>query len=453
MLKVLIVDDEVNMLHMLSTLLQEDGFETSTAQNAYEALELIKSNTFDFILSDVRMPKMDGLELLSNLKSMGVDSIVILMSAYGTTDLALEAIRKGAYDYISKPFKADEVTLTFHKAAEREHLRREVIKLKRRLTFYEEHPAIVAKSDQIKDILANIRQIAPHNTGVLITGESGTGKELLAREIHRLSPRNQNAFVPVHCGAIPANLLESELFGYVRGAFTGAYENKPGLFETADGGTLFLDEIGTTELSIQSKLLRVIENGEFRRIGDNVLRTISVRIIAATNTQLEKAIANGSFRTDLYYRLKIINLHVPPLRQRREDITPLIEFYIRLFNKKFRMNVTEISKQAQNALVQYGWKGNVRELQNVIERAMILSTSEIIDLSVLPDDITSTIPETTIAAENPEDFSLKKAYRKLEKRMILNALNKTGGNRSKAAHLLEISYPSLLQKMKDLGIT
>ncbi len=365
--KVLIVDDEPNMLHMLSTILAEDGFQSECAQSAKEALQLVSTENFDFILSDVRMPGMDGLRLLETLKAQGTNSIVILMSAYGTIDLALEAIRKGAYDYISKPFKTDEVVLTFRKAAEREKLRREVIKLRRRLNYYEQDNEIIAKSNSMKDILSSAKQIAPFDSAVLITGESGTGKELLARRIHRLSTRSQAPFVALNCGAIPANLLETELFGYSKGAFTGATVSKPGLFEEADGGALFLDELGAMEYSLQGKLLRCLDRGEIRRLGENALRNVSVRIIAATNEDLAKAIEEGRFREDLFYRLNVIHLHIPPLRERKEDIVPLIRHFVDTFNKKLGFKIVGISREAQEALVRYPWKGNVRELQNVIE--------------------------------------------------------------------------------------
>ncbi len=451
--KVLIVDDEPNMLHMLSAVLKEDGFECETANNAQEALEHVKNKQFDFILSDVRMPGIDGLKLLELLKERGVTSMVILMSAYGAVDLALTAMRKGAYDYISKPFKTDEVVLTFRKAAERERLRREVVKLRRKLKHYEGHTKIVAESQAMRDLLHEIRLAAPFDSSVLITGESGTGKEVLARELHSISPRAEGDFIAINCGAIPGSLLEAELFGYARGAFTGASVEKPGLFEEADHGVLFLDEIANLELGLQSKLLRMLDSGEVRRIGENSFRKISARIIAATNDDLSSAIESGRFRQDLYYRLNVMRFHIPPLRDRKEDIGPLIEHFVQAFNEKLGSKITGISKPARDALVHGNWKGNVRELQNVVERAMILTSGQVIELESLPGDIAP--PAFTKAQQliDTDNLSLKKAYKELEKTMISRALNKTAGNRSQAAMLLEISYPSILQKIKEFGIT
>jgi two-component system response regulator AtoC len=438
---------------MLSALLSQDGFETHCAQTPQQALQLAESEHFDFILSDIRMPGMDGIQLLEHLKRKGIEVIVILMSAYGSIELALEALRKGAYDYISKPFKTDEVVLTLRKAAERERLRREVIRLKRRLVRYEGSPEIVFKSASMEAVLRTAHQAAKYDASILITGESGTGKELTAREIHRVSPRSQGPFVAVNCGAIPHDLLESELFGHARGAFTGADNERPGLFEEADGGTLFLDEIASLDPSLQVKLLRTLDSGFIRRVGENADRRVSVRILAATNEDLEQLMGRDQFRTDLYYRLNVMQIHIPPLRERKEDIVPLVEHFVQLFNKKMGLKIARITREAQTVLLKCPWKGNVRELQNVIERAMILTSGDAIDLDSLPYDIRSAgsaIPEFT---ENKETLSLKRAYKVLEKSMITKALNRTGGNRSQAAAILEISYPSLLQKIKDLGIT
>jgi two-component system response regulator AtoC len=451
-LKILVVDDEPNMLHMLSTILRQDGFDPSCAQNAQEALELAADNDFDFILSDVRMPGMDGIQLVEELARRGSRAIVILMSAYGNTDLALEAMRKGAYDYISKPFKTDEVVLTLRKAAERERLRREVVRLKRRLSRVEESPEIVAKSPAMKAVLQTVRQVAPFDSAVLITGESGTGKEVTAREIHRCSQRAEGPFVPLNCSAIPSGLLESELFGHAAGAFTGAKDEKPGLFEEADGGTLFLDEIGAMDASLQAKLHRALDSGEIRRVGETLKREVSVRILAATNEDLKAAIADGRFRSDLYYRLDVLRIHLPPLAERKEDIIPLVEHFVTIFNRKMGLKITGLTREAQDALLNYSWKGNVRELQNVVERAMILAEGEVITPEDLPSDILAAAGPSIPEVMDQGTLSLKKASRELEKALIMKALNRTGGNRSHAALLLEISYPSLLQKIKEYGI-
>jgi two-component system, NtrC family, response regulator AtoC len=451
--KILIVDDEPNMLHMLSSILKQDGFEPLCAGSAQKALELAESDRFDFILSDVRMPGMDGIQLLEHLRGRGIDTIVILMSAYGSVELALEAMRKGAYDYISKPFKADEVVLTLRKASERERLRQEVVRLRRRLLRIEGNLGIVVKSPPMKAILDTVHQVAPSDSAVLITGESGTGKEMMAREIHRCSPRAGGAFVAVNCGAIPAALLETELFGHARGAFTGAYDEKPGLFEEADGGTLLLDEIATMEPSLQVKLLRILDSGEMRRVGETVPRQVSVRILAATNVDPEVAMENGLFRKDLYYRLNVMHIEVPPLRERKEDIIPLVEHFVDIFNKKMGLKISHISRDARKALLNCPWKGNVRELQNVVERAMILTLGDAITLECLPSDLRVFDRGGPILQADEETMSLKKASKVLEKTLITRALNRTGGNRSQAAQVLEISYPSLLQKIKDYGLS
>ncbi len=450
--KILIVDDEPNMLHMLGSVLKQDGFDPTCAATAQEALDIATNQQFDFILSDVRMPGMDGIQLVENLRRRGIDVIIILMSAYGNIDLALQAMRKGAYDYISKPFKTDEVVLTLRKAAERERLRREVIRLKRRLRRCEVDSEIIFRSRDIMRLTEAILQIAPFDTSVLITGESGTGKELVAKEIHRLSPRRQGPFIAVHCGGIPHGLLESELFGHARGAFTGASTDRPGLFEEAEGGTLLLDEIGSMDPTLQIKLFRGLDTGEIRRVGENTTRKVSVRILAATNEDLEAAMKNGTFRRDLFYRLNVMHIHVPPLRERTDDVMPLVEHFVELFNKKMGLKIGHISREAETALVNYSWRGNVRELQNVIERAMILATGDALTLENLPPDLILTANRIPTGPHEEETLSLKKATKDLEKTLIARALNRTGGNRSQAAGLLEISYPSLLQKIRDHGI-
>ncbi|MDQ7784191.1 MAG: sigma-54 dependent transcriptional regulator [Desulfomonilaceae bacterium] len=451
--KILIVDDEPNMLHMLSEVLQQDGFDPSCAESAQRALDMVSKESFDFILSDVRMPGMDGVQLLEQLRASGIDTMVILMSAYGTIDLALEAIRKGAYDYIAKPFKTDEVVLTLRKAAERERLRKEVVQLRKRLRDCEPSSEIVAHSEALKNILSTARQVASFESSVLITGESGTGKELLAREIHNRSPRSQGSFVGINCGAIPRHLLESELFGYVRGAFTGADKDKTGIFEEAEGGTLFLDEIAAMDPTLQVKILRTLDTGEIRRLGESRARRTSVRVLAATNEDLSAAMETGSFRRDLYFRLNVVHLHIPPLRDRKTDIPPLVEHFVSTLNKKMGLKIQHITREAKDALLAYEWKGNVRELQNVLERAMILAPGEAISLEGFPDDIRSAGTRVRDFGGDEETISLKKASKDLERVLITKALNRCGGNRSRAAGLLEISYPSLLSKIKEHGLT
>jgi len=449
--RVLIVDDEANMLHMLKTILSKEGYEIDTATNGKEGIEKIEGNAFDTILCDLRMPDLDGLSLLKVLKEKQISSTIIMMSAYGTVDLALEAMKCGAYDYISKPFKPDEIILTLKKAEERERLRRENLLLKQEIKKEFGFENIVTKNEKMLQVFETIRKISDYDTSVLITGESGTGKELIAKAIHYHSTRSSKSFVAINCGAIPENLLESELFGYVKGAFTDAHQNKKGLFEEAHGGTLLLDEIGELPSNLQVKLLRVLQEGEIRKLGDTKQITLDVRIIAATAKDLFQEARRGNFREDLFYRLNVIQIDLPPLRGRREDIPLLITHFIKRYNEKHHLKVKTISPRSLNLLLEYEWKGNIRELENAIERAVILSEGNRIEPSVLPSDLRKAIIHEEKEPISDE-YSIKKMERIMEEQLIRKALDKTQGNRTHAAKLLEISHPSLLSKMKDFGI-
>jgi two-component system response regulator AtoC len=449
--RVLIVDDEANMLHMLKTILSKEGYEIDTATNGKEGIEKIEGNAFDTILCDLRMPDLDGLSLLKVLKEKQISSTIIMMSAYGTVDLALEAMKCGAYDYISKPIKPDEIILTLKKAEERERLRRENLLLKQEIKKEFGFENIVTKNEKMLQVFETIRKISDYDTSVLITGESGTGKELIAKAIHYHSTRSSKSFVAINCGAIPENLLESELFGYVKGAFTDAHQNKKGLFEEAHGGTLLLDEIGELPSNLQVKLLRVLQEGEIRKLEDTKQITLDVRIIAATAKDLFQEARRGNFREDLFYRLNVIQIDLPPLRGRREDIPLLITHFIKRYNEKHHLKVKTISPRSLNLLLEYEWKGNIRELENAIERAVILSEGNRIEPSVLPSDIRKAIIHEEKEPISDE-YSIKKMERIMEEQLIRKALDKTQGNRTHAAKLLEISHPSLLSKMKDFGI-
>jgi two-component system response regulator AtoC len=449
--RVLIVDDEANMLHMLKTILSKEGYEIDTATNGKEGIEKVEGNAFDTILCDLRMPDLDGLSLLKVLKEKQISSTIIMMSAYGTVDLALEAMKCGAYDYISKPFKPDEIILTLKKAEERERLRRENLLLKQEIKKEFGFENIVTKNEKMLQVFETIRKISDYDTSVLITGESGTGKELIAKAIHYHSTRSSKSFVAINCGAIPENLLESELFGYVKGAFTDAHQNKKGLFEEAHGGTLLLDEIGELPSNLQVKLLRVLQEGEIRKLGDTKQITLDVRIIAATAKDLFQEARRGNFREDLFYRLNVIQIDLPPLRGRREDIPLLITHFIKRYNEKHHLKVKTISPRSLNLLLEYEWKGNIRELENAIERAVILSEGNRIEPSVLPSDLRKAIIHEEKEPISDE-YSIKKMERIMEEQLIRKALDKTQGNRTHAAKLLEISHPSLLSKMKDFGI-
>lgn len=448
---ILIIDDEENMLHMLKTLLSKEGYEVVTATNGTEGLERIETDSFDTILCDIRMPEMDGLSFLKAAKEKNPDSTIIMMSAYGTIDLAVEAMKHGAYDYVSKPFKPDEIILTLKKAEERERLRKENIFLKKEIKKEFGFENMITKNDKMFQIFETIHKISDYDTSVLIIGESGTGKELVAKAIHYNSKRNGKPFIAINCGAIPENLLESELFGYVKGAFTDAYQNKKGLFEEANGGTLLLDEIGELPSNLQVKLLRALQEGEVRKIGDTKQIKLDVRIIAATSRNLAQEARKNNFREDLFYRLNVIQIDLPPLRERREDIPLLVNHFINRYNEKHHLKVKNISSAALNILVEYDWQGNIRELENAIERAIILSESSCIEVSALPPDIRKS--ETFEDKElGNDEYSIKKIHLIMEEQLIIKALNKTNGNRTQASKLLEISHPSLLSKMKGFGI-
>ncbi len=448
---ILIIDDEENMLHMLKTLLSKEGYEVVTATNGTEGLERIETDSFDTILCDIRMPEMDGLSFLKATKEKNLDSTIIMMSAYGTIDLAVEAMKHGAYDYVSKPFKPDEIILTLKKAEEQERLRKENILLKKEIKKEFGFENIITKNDKMFQIFETIQKISDYDSSVLIIGESGTGKELVAKAIHYNSKRNGKPFIAINCGAIPENLLESELFGYVKGAFTDAHQNKKGLFEEANGGTLLLDEIGELPSNLQVKLLRALQEGEVRKIGDTKQIKLDVRIIAATSRNLTQEARKDSFREDLFYRLNVIQIDLPPLRERREDIPLLLNHFINRYNEKHRLKVKNISSAALNILVEYDWQGNIRELENAIERAIILSESSCIEVSALPPDIRKSEMFEDKELGNDE-YSIKKIHLIMEEQLIRKALNKTNGNRTQASKLLEISHPSLLSKMKEFGI-
>jgi two-component system, NtrC family, response regulator AtoC len=381
---------------------------------------------------------------------MGGTALVIMMSAYGDDEAALEAIRRGAYDFIPKPFRADQVLLVLRKAIEREGLRREVAQLHDELDALRTPTGIVGRSPRIAQAIALADKVARHPSTVLITGESGTGKELIARHIHDASPRASRPFVAVNCAAIPEALLESELFGHAKGAFTGAVTERQGLFEEAHDGTLFLDELGDLPVSLQVKLLRALQEGEVRRVGDNASRSVDVRLVAATARDLESDVAEGKFRADLYYRINVVRIHLPALRERSEDIPELVRHFIERFNRRLAMRVTGATPAAMRALVEYPWPGNVRELENVVERAMVLTDGPQLGVEQLP---TLAAPATrSDAATSPLDLSVKRRTEELERVLIKEALERTRGNRTRAAKLLDLSHRALLYKIRDYGL-
>lgn len=429
---------------MLKTILEKAGYTVDVAEDGVVGLEKVKNELFDIVLCDIKMPKMDGFEFLDNIKKQQLNLTIIMMTAYGSVETAIETIRRGAYDYISKPFKSDEVIIAIKKAEERERLIKENTVLKWQANQWIKENTIF-ESQAIKEVLEAVNKVAPYRQPVLLTGESGVGKEVIARLIHEKSFRADKPFVAINCAAIPENLLESEVFGYAKGAFTDAYKPKRGLFEYADGGTCFLDEISEMSESLQSKLLRFLEDGEIRPVGDVKTIRVDVRIISATNKNLKELVEQNRFRQDLYYRLNVIPIHIPPLRERKEDI----QFYVL---KRLEKAKRSISKEALSVLLNYTWPGNFRELRNLIDRLLIFSNNYEIDIDDLPDYMFMRSVNDVVKGDDAF-ISLKKAIEDVEKEYIKKALALTDGNRLKAAKLLEISPRSLHYKIKEYGIT
>ena len=450
--RILIIDDEESFRHMLSVILKKERYDVETASNGEEGLQRISVSPFDQILCDIRMPHMDGMEFLSQVQKMGVDAPIIMMSAYGTVDTAIEAMKLGAYDYISKPFKPDEIILTLKKAEERERLRKENELLRKEVEKEYSFTNIISKNEKMQKIFDVIKKVAHYKSTILITGESGTGKELVARALHYNSDRSQRPFIPVNCGAIPENLLESELFGHAKGAFTDAIRMKKGLFEEADGGTLFLDEIGELPLQLQVKLLRVLQDGEIRRVGESKSIQVDVRIVTATVKDLGKEVSEGRFREDLFYRLNVLPIHIPPLRERKEDISLLISHFIKKYSQSMSKNVLGINSKALEAMMNYIWHGNVRELENTVERAIVLTDGDHIELDDLPAEVRDFQDGIRLEPLSEEEYSIKKSSKYLEANLIKKALRKTKGNHTQAAKLLEISHRALLYKIKEYEI-
>ena len=452
--RVLVIDDEKNMRHMLRFMLEKENYSVSCAENGLAALERMEQNPFEYILCDIRMPNMDGMAFLKRAREKYPEKTYIMMSAYGTVDTALEAIKEGAYDYISKPFKTDEVLLTLKKAEERERLKTENLNLKKKMEKIQDKysfGSIVARSEAMAKVFDLVEKVADHKTTVLITGESGTGKELIAQAIHSNGQRMDGAMVSINCGGIPDNLLESELFGYKKGAFTDATRNKPGRFDEAHKGTLFLDEIAELPLSLQVKLLRVLQEEEITPLGGSGARKIDVRVIAATSKDLTKEVERGNFRQELYYRINVWRIHLPPLRDRKGDLSLLTGYFVDQFNNKLGKSIEGLSSEAMGMIMDYYWPGNVRELENTIERAVLLAA----DRWITPEDLPSSLLKHRNFVEEidgSEVLSIKLATRRLQRDFMAKALKRTGGNKTQAAKLLEISRPMLISKIKEYGL-
>jgi two-component system response regulator AtoC len=452
MTRVLLVDDEESLRLALKAHLRKQGYEVTAVASAEEALAAMEREAPEYVVTDVRMPGgRSGLELLEEVRKRWSSAVVLVMSAYGSHEDALQAIKAGAQDYLTKPFAPADLAFTLRKSQEREALRRENKELRAALARENRFDALVARSESMKALFTTVARVASFKTTVLINGETGVGKELIARSIHSRSPRAQKPFVAVNCGAIPENLIESELFGHKKGAFTDANADKRGLFEEAEGGTLFLDEIADLPLALQVKLLRVLQEGTFRRLGETHDRKADVRIVAASARDLGKEVDGKRFRQDLFFRLNVLSLTIPPLRQRREDIPLLVDHFVTRFNEKLGTTVVGVDPQAMRILADYGWPGNVRELEHAIERAMVLCERTVLQVNDIDPRIRE--PADPIAAElDKGNYSIKKTTRIIEEILIRRALEKTRGNRTRAAELLEISHRALLYKIKEFGI-
>ncbi len=447
--KILVIEDEKNMREILKMLLEEEGYDVSVAGDGNEGLDWLNRDIFDLVITDIKMPGVDGFHILKKAQEVSPETLVIMITAFGTTESAVEAMKFGAYDYIHKPFKIDEIRLVVKNALEKRKLMGEVSILRDKIRTTYELGNIFYKSSKMQELLRLLPKIAQGNSNILITGESGTGKEFVATAIHNLSPRKERNLVAVNCATFPEGLLESELFGHMRGAFTGAVHNKQGLFEIADGGTMFLDEIGEMPASLQAKLLRVLENGTFRRVGGTSDIKVDVRIVSATNKNLSEEIDAHRFREDLFYRLNVIPLHIPPLRERKEDIPLLVEHFISKFSKTPR----KISPDALKVLIHYPWKGNIRELENLIERLLLITDKEEITASDIPPEV-GAVPSgnQVLPLMTNEGIHLDAIVEDIEKRYLLEALNLSNWVKTDAAKLLNLSFRSFRHRLQKYGI-
>jgi two-component system response regulator PilR (NtrC family) len=453
--RILVVDDETSMQDFLGILLQRSGHEVVTCGTATQAVLALESDEYDLIISDIRMPEMSGLELLERVRDLCPETPIVLITAHGTAESAVEAMKHGAYDYLTKPFSVDEIRLVVEKALEKRSLTSENRRLRAPLETSTSLPIALGSSPQLQAVMELVRQVAPTRTNVLITGESGTGKELVARSTHALSDRRDKPFVAVNCGAIPENLLESELFGHVRGSFTGATANKMGLFEVADGGTLFLDEIGEMALPLQVKVLRAIQQRTFKRVGGTSDIRVDVRIVCATNRTLAEEVRAGRFREDLYYRLNVIEIALPPLRERRQDIPQLAQFFVERYAGQLGRSLEGIEPEVLQALQRYDFPGNVRELENLIERAVTLCRGPRIALDCLPAGFPEPAPRPGVgrSAELPaHGADLDRMLADYERSLISEALRRSSGIKKRAAELLGVSFRSLRYRLERLSM-
>jgi two-component system response regulator HydG len=449
---ILVVDDDLSHLKTLKTIIRSWGYNTTEADDGTKAVECVKERPYDLILMDVRMAEMSGIEALKQIKDYNPSIPILIMTAYSSVDSAVDALKSGAYDYLTKPLDFDVLKLTLERALEHIVLKEENKYLKDKLSADYDLKNIIGKSKAMKGMIDMLAMIAPSEATVLITGQSGTGKELIAKSIHHNSNRKNHSLVVVNCAALTETLLESELFGHEKGAFTGADKRREGRFMQADKGTIFLDEIGETSATMQAKLLRVIQEREIQRVGGDETLNVDVRILAATNRNLEDEVKNGKFREDLYYRLNVVTLNVPPLRERQDDISLLAQHFLEKYTEKNRKKVKGFSPLAMDMLIKYGWPGNVRELENTVERAVILLTGDNITEKELPSNITEPYSEVSEWVEQPKPIAANRPLEDIEKEAILATLEATGGNKSETARRLKINRKTLHKKLKDYGV-
>jgi two-component system response regulator PilR (NtrC family) len=453
--KLLVADDEQSMREFLDIMLKKEGYKVSLASNGEEVLKLAERDIFDLILMDIRMPKLDGIAVLKKIKTLSPETIVIMITAYASADTAIRAMKEGAYDYVTKPFKVDEIKLIIRNALEKKNLQKENILLKQVVRDRYHFDNIIGQSPKMLALYDLLEKVGPTKTNILIAGESGTGKELVAKAIHYNSPRKDKPFVTLNCGAIPEPLIESELFGHMRGAFTDAIATKKGLFEMADEGTIFLDEISELPLLMQVKLLRVLQDKEFKRVGGTEDIRVDVRIMSATNKDLEEAVTEKRFREDLFYRLNVIQIKLPPLRDRREDISLLTMHFLKKYSEELNKHITGISPETLRILLNYDYPGNVRELQNIIERAVALESTQ----ELTPQNLSSyldqqpSLKKGSIDLDIPnEGLDLEKVVEELERNLLLKALDRTKGIKKKAAELLHINFRSMRYRLEKYGL-
>ena len=453
--RVLVADDEQSMREFLEIMLKKEGYKVSLASNGEEVVKLVENDLFDLVLLDIRMPKLDGISALRKIKASAPETVVIMITAYASADTAIKAMKEGAYDYITKPFKVDEIKLIIKNALEKKNLQKENVFLKQAVRDRFHFGNIIGQSPKMAVLYDLLEKVSPTKTNILVTGESGTGKELVAKAIHYNSPRKEKPFVTLNCGAIPESLIESELFGHMKGAFTDAIATKKGLFEVADEGTIFLDEVSELPLLMQVKLLRVLQDKEFKRVGGTEDIRVDVRIIAATNKELEEAVKEKRFREDLFYRLNVIQIKLPPLRDRREDIQILANHFLKKYAQELVKSIQKISPEALEILLNYDYPGNVRELQNIVERAVALESSQ----ELTAHNLSSYLSEQPLLRKGPidieipnEGIDLEKIVEDLERSLLLKALDRTKGIKKKAAELLHINFRSMRYRLEKYGL-